>query len=90
MADRTEVSSHPYQDRALPTSTRVANIISLMTLHEKAGQLFHNMIPQGPDGTLSEANSAFNLPSTHALLVDRQMSHFNLIGPIKSDRKSVV
>lgn len=81
-------SSHPYQDCTLPTSTRVADLLSLMTLPEKAGQLFQNMITQGPNGTLSDENSAFNLPSTRTLLVDKQMTHFNLLGPIKSPRET--
>lgn len=67
---------------------RVSNLLSLMTLSEKAGQLFHNMISQGPNGSLADANPAFGLPSTDVLLHEKYMSHFNLIGPITSPRET--
>lgn len=77
---------YPYNDSSLSTDERVADLLSRMTLEEKAGQLFHNMILPGPDGSLAEANSANGFPATRELLEDKQMTHFNLIGPISDPR----
>ncbi|KAK2606809.1 hypothetical protein N8I77_005535 [Diaporthe amygdali] len=77
---------YPYNDPSLPTDERVADLLSRMTLEEKAGQLFHNMILPGPDGSLAEADPAHGAPATRELLEGRKMSHFNLIGPVSDPR----
>lgn len=76
---------YPYNDSSLSTDERVADLLSRMTLEEKAGQLFHNMILPGLDGSLAEANPN-GFPSTRELLEKKQMTHFNLIGPISDPR----
>lgn len=67
----------PYRDPTLPADERVADLLGRMTLPEKAGQLFHDMLLPlpGPDGTL-------HAPGTEALLEDKHMTHFNLVGPV--------
>ena len=85
-----QIGNQPYQDASVSTEDRITNLLSLMTLPEKAGQLFHNMVPQGSNGSLAEANPHFNLPSTETLLHDKLMSHFNLIGPITSPRDTAI
>lgn len=80
MADTTTQAQYPYQDPSLPVSERVNNLVSLMTLPEKAGQLFHNMVAQGPNGSLAEANPVFGLESAKDVLHKKLMTHFNLIG----------
>lgn len=77
---------YPYNDSSLSTDERVADLLSRMTLEEKAGQLFHNMILPGPDGSLAEANPHNGFPSTRELLDEKLMAHFNLIGPISDPR----
>lgn len=77
---------YPYNDSSFSTDERVADLLSRMTLEEKAGQLFHNMILPGPDGSLAEANPTNGFPSTRSLLEDKLMAHFNLIGPIADPR----
>ena len=77
---------YPYNDSSLSIDERVADLLSRMTLEEKAGQLFHDMILPGPGGSLAEGNLADGLPPTRELLEDRKMSHFNLIGPISDPR----
>ncbi|ROW06613.1 hypothetical protein VMCG_04240 [Cytospora schulzeri] len=71
-----------YEDPSLPVDERVEDLISRMTLEEKAGQLFHNMVGPGPDGELAGAIPTYHIKSTRELLEDLKMSHFNLIGPI--------
>ena len=53
-----------------------------MTVPEKAGLFFHAMISIGPNGELAEGNPAFGIPATRALVADRQINHFNLLGNV--------
>ncbi|KAI3391276.1 hypothetical protein diail_7635 [Diaporthe ilicicola] len=73
---------YPYNDPNLSIEERVADLLSRMTLEEKAGQLFHNMIMPGPDGSLAEPDPSHSALATRVLLEDKKMSHFNLIGSI--------
>lgn len=73
---------YKYRDKTVPVDERVDDLLSRMTLAEKSGQLFHNMIPMGPGGMLSDANPAFGVDSTRVLVTEKLMSHFNLIGPV--------
>ncbi|KAK5045564.1 hypothetical protein LTR84_009182 [Exophiala bonariae] len=76
----------PYRDARRTINERVSDLISRMTLAEKAGQLFHNMISVGPEGGLAPATPAFGLLATTVLLEEKLMSHFNLIGPIRDPK----
>jgi len=42
----------PYEDWRLPTPERIRNLVSLMTLEEKAGLMFHPNIAVTPDGVI--------------------------------------
>jgi beta-glucosidase len=68
-----------YRDPNRPVDERVADLLSRMTLEEKAGQLFHTMLAMGPDGTLAE-DGPFLTCGTTELVAERRLSHFNLIG----------
>lgn len=59
-----------------------------MTLAEKAGQLFHNLLHPGPEGQLAAAEPRYGLEDTEFLLENKLMSHFNLIGAV-TDAKLV-
>src|SRR5271170_1129536 len=82
MSGNTGNTSTLYRDASRPIGERVEDLLAQMTLAEKAGQLFHNMIVMGPQGTLSEGHPAFGIESTDQLVGDKLMTHFNLIGPI--------
>ncbi len=60
-----------------------------MSLEDKAGQLFHSQIGMGHGGTLAEADPAFSLPSTQDFVLQRRMSHFNLLGVVDDPRTVV-
>src|SRR4051812_43010050 len=75
--------STPYLDRALSPEQRTEDLLSRMSLEDKAGQLFHSQIGMGPRGTLSGADPAFGLPSTEDLVLGRRMTHFNLLGVVE-------
>ena len=68
-----------YRDARLPTGERVEILLSQMTLEEKAGLFFHAMISMGADGSLSDGDPVFHLPSNHDYVVGRHMNHFNLL-----------
>jgi beta-glucosidase len=71
-----------YRDRSKTIDERVSDLISRMTLPEKAGQLFHNMLVPGPEGSLATANSTFGIEDTRHLIGTKFMTHFNLLGPV--------
>ncbi|MGB0112906.1 MAG: glycoside hydrolase family 3 N-terminal domain-containing protein [Ilumatobacteraceae bacterium] len=70
----------PTLDATAPIEERVQDLLSQMTLEEKVGQMFHTMVLIGPDGTLTGAFEQMGLPSPEDMVVDRQMTHFNLLG----------
>ncbi|SIR64586.1 glycoside hydrolase family 3 protein [Microbacterium sp. RURRCA19A] len=71
--------ARPWLDATLPIDDRVELLLAEMSLPEKAGLFFHAMIAMGDGGALAEADPRFGLPSTHDYVVDRHMSHFNLL-----------
>ena len=72
------MSSPPYLDSGQAIDLRVRDLLGRMTLAEKAGQMFHTMAVIGPEGTVS--GPFLGVAGTEGLIVDRGMSHFNLLG----------
>lgn len=68
-----------YRDADLPISERVEILLSQMTLQEKAGLFFQTMITMGPDGSLTDGDELFGLPSTDEYVNGLLMSHFNIL-----------
>ncbi|MFG2643304.1 glycoside hydrolase family 3 protein [Streptomyces sp. NPDC048370] len=72
---------HPYQDASQPVADRVEDLLSRMTLEEKAGQLFHSMLMMNADGTPVTETDGSMLPFTTPELIEgRHLTHFNLLG----------
>nr|WP_254700893.1 glycoside hydrolase family 3 N-terminal domain-containing protein [Curtobacterium pusillum] len=63
---------------------RVDDLIARMDPADKAGMLFHMMVAVGEH---SSGNSAFGIPSLVAMVRNRRMSHFNLLGEAPSGRE---
>jgi beta-glucosidase len=70
----------PYENPGLDAETRAADLLTRMSLGEKAGLLFHAMITMDGGGGLAEAGSPFQPVATSRLVSDLAISHFNLVG----------
>jgi beta-glucosidase len=69
----------PYEDPCCPVEQRVDDLLSRMTLEEKAGLMFHPVIEMNVDGTLLEGPGRFGDFSTSEMLDGRLISHFNVL-----------
>ncbi len=69
-----------YEDPRQPIAARVEDLLSQMTLAEKAGHLFINGAIVNEDGSIEERPGAPGLAGRSAMtqMVDQQMTHFNL------------
>ncbi|ETN36716.1 uncharacterized protein HMPREF1541_08994 [Cyphellophora europaea CBS 101466] len=72
----------PYRDASLSINNRVDDLLSRMTLEEKAGQMFHSSLSPGPNGTLDTGNVTERRNSTEFRLKTQYLTHFNLAGNI--------
>ena len=69
----------PYQDPARPIAERVEDLLSRMTVAEKAGMMFQPMVFLPPDGAFDPDMSAFGRPALGALTA-KHINHFGLAG----------
>ncbi len=67
-----------YEDLTRPVEERVADLLSQMTLEEKAGLMFHAILAVGQDGELVEGMTPFGPVSTSGLVSGKHMNHFNV------------
>jgi len=68
----------PYEDSRRPIAERVEDLLSQMTLEEKAGMMFHTMIGMNKDGSLLEKAGMFSPVQTSNLVANRLINHFNV------------
>jgi len=67
-----------YEDSRRPIEERVEDLLAQMTLEEKAGLMFHTIMPVGMDGLLIDGPSMFGPHSTAHFVIDLRMNHFNV------------
>jgi beta-glucosidase len=67
-----------YEDPTRPIEERVSDLLSQMTLEEKAGLMFHPPIVPGPDGNLVEEAGGMSFAPTSELVGGQHLNHFNL------------
>ena len=68
----------PYEDPRRPIEERVEDLLRQMTLEEKVGLMFHNVIPVGMDGELVEGMNWGRPFSTLHNLLELNMNHYNV------------
>lgn len=74
----------PYEDTRQPVESRVTDLLSQMTLEEKAGTMFINIAKTSRDGSLAEVPEltnflTFAMPANSEDIVNKKMNHFNLL-----------
>src|SRR3954453_10603773 len=79
----------PYQDPQLPVEQRVEDLLRRMSLADKAGLMFHDMVVIGPDGSLVGEDNMIRRPATVDAVTGLRMNHFNLLGSPDSMRELV-
>ena len=73
----------PYENPENTIDERVEDLVNQMTIEEKAGSLFINMIGVNEDGSLMEVPSLFDpfsflMGSSSEKLIVKKMNHFNI------------
>ncbi|KAH8171836.1 putative beta-glucosidase C [Sarocladium implicatum] len=75
-----------YKNSTRCVDDRVDDLLSRMTLEEKAGQMFHNSLTLGTNFTFPQSSRDPNAPNGRygikELIVDNYMSHFNVRGAV--------
>ncbi|MCB8944187.1 MAG: glycoside hydrolase family 3 C-terminal domain-containing protein [Ardenticatenaceae bacterium] len=66
----------PYEDPNRPIDERVEDLLSQMTLAEKAGLMFHTMIMPGDMDIVPQFGAGV---SSREMVVNRHMNHFNIL-----------
>lgn len=70
----------PYEDPRHPLETRVTDLLSRMTVSEKAGLMFQTFAAMGRDSGASLLEGDISQSAPGRMVVDQQMSHFNFPG----------
>jgi beta-glucosidase len=68
----------PYENPALPAAERAADLLTRMTLEEKAGLMMMSILETGQDGAIVEGDGLFG-DATSTLIHDKRMNHFNAL-----------
>jgi beta-glucosidase len=70
----------PFEDPRLTPDERAADLTGRLSLAEKAGLMFHDIIEMGPGGTLIEGDGTVSRRSTAELVTGLMMNHVNVHG----------
>ena len=68
----------PFEDPRLTPAERAADLTNRLSLPEKVGLFFHDIIEVGPHGALMEGDGTVARSSTRALVVDKMVTHVNV------------
>ena len=68
----------PYRDRSNSVENRVEDLLARLTVQDKAGLMFHDIIMMGPGGQLISSGNPFSRPATEVAIRDMRLNHFNL------------
>jgi beta-glucosidase len=79
----------PYQDPSNSVENRVEDLLARLTVEDKAGLMFHDIITMGPGGQLISSDNPFGRPATEAAIREMRLNHFNLAGQVDDVRELV-
>ena len=79
----------PYQDPSNSVESRVEDLIARLSVQDKAGLMFHDIIAMGPGGQFISSDNPFGRPATEAAIRDMRLNHFNLAGQVDDVRELV-
>ena len=85
MTEPHTAREYPYQDPHLPVEQRVSDLVSRLPLEDKVGLLFQTMALMMVDP--STDLGFIGMPSLEAMIRERRMTHFNLVGAPGSGRE---
>ena len=84
-----DIVVEPYQDPSNSVRNRVADLLARLTLEDKAGLMFHDIVVMMPGGQLAGADNPFGRPATEAAIREMRLNHFNLAGGVGNVRDLV-
>lgn len=67
-----------YEDSRRPIDERVEDILSQMTVEEKAGMFFHTFTATSNDGQITSSLNPMNMLPAHVAIFEKNMNFFNL------------
>jgi beta-glucosidase len=79
----------PYRDPANSVENRVDDLLARLSVQDKAGLMFHDIVAMGPGGQLMGSDNSFGRPATEAAVRDMRLNHFNLAGQVDNVRDLV-
>src|SRR5215211_8272610 len=59
-----DIVVEPYQDPSNSVENRVEDLLARLTVEDKAGLMFHDIVAMEPGGQLMGANNSFGRPAT--------------------------
>ncbi|KAJ6446582.1 periplasmic beta-glucosidase precursor [Purpureocillium lavendulum] len=75
-----------YRNASACVDDRVEDLLSRMSLEDKVGQMFQQMLRIGENYTVDQGSPG-NWNSTKAMVLDKRMKHFNLVGTVDDARR---
>ena len=79
----------PYQNPETSVDDRVEDLLGRLTVEDKAGLMFHDIVAMGPGGSLMGTDNSFGRPATEPAIRDMRLNHFNLAGQVDNVRELV-
>ncbi|HKG50917.1 MAG TPA: glycoside hydrolase family 3 N-terminal domain-containing protein [Actinomycetales bacterium] len=79
----------PYQSRDNTVDNRVEDLLARLTVEDKAGLMFHDIVAMGRGGSLMSADNPFGRPASDVAIRDMRLNHFNVAGQVDDVRELV-